>query len=108
MFEGVRRRIVADGEHLMQILVEVRQGSVVVRHQHVHEQVSFVHAGRLRFDLGDRIIEAGPGETVFIPSNVPHAVTALEDSVAIDTFSPPRADFRSATPPDPSIYGRHT
>ena len=54
-----------------------------------------------RFDLDGKIIIAGPGETIMIPSMTWHAVETLEDAIALDTFSPPREDFRStiATPP---------
>ena len=106
MFEGVRRRIVADGKNVMQVKIELRKGTSVPRHRHEHEQISFIHSGRCRFDLDGRIIIAGPGDTILIPSMVWHAVETLEDAVALDTFSPPRDDFRSATPPDPAIYGR--
>jgi len=39
----------------------------------------------------------GAGEFLFIPPNVPHAALALEDSVAIDTFTPPREDWINGT-----------
>lgn len=106
MFDGVRRKIVADGEKIMQVRIELRKGASVQRHRHVHEQVSFMRSGRARFEMDSGVIEAGPDDTICIPSMAWHAVTALEDCVAIDTFSPPREDFRASTPPDPAIYGR--
>ena len=78
----------------------LRAGAVVPSHHHVHEQVANVLAGRLRFVVGgdEQIVSAG--ESVFIPSEVPHAVEALEDSVVLDVFSPgQRDDWVEATTP---------
>jgi len=69
------------------------QGALVPRHQHANEQITNVLEGRLRFVVGDeeRIVEAGA--TVLIPADVPHLVEALEDSIALDVFSPVREDW---------------
>ena len=68
-------------------------GAVVPTHQHVHEQVANVLVGRLRFVVGgdERIV--GAGESVVIPSEIPHTVEAIEDSVVLDVFSPVRDDW---------------
>lgn len=58
MFEGVRRRIVADGKNVMQVKIELRKGTSVPRHRHEHEQISFIHSGRCRFDLDGTVIIA--------------------------------------------------
>jgi quercetin dioxygenase-like cupin family protein len=70
------------------------RGALVPRHSHPNEQISTIEAGRLRFIFDDREIDAGPGEFVRIPSGVPHAVEALENSVAVDFFAPVREDWR--------------
>ena len=68
-------------------------GAIVPSHHHVHEQVANVLAGRLRFVVGgdEQIVSAG--ESVFIPSEIPHSVEAIEDSVVLDVFSPVRDDW---------------
>ena len=68
-------------------------GAGVATHHHVHEQIATVLEGRLRFVVGgdEQIVAAG--ESVFIPSDVPHAVEALEDSIVLDVFSPVRDDW---------------
>jgi len=73
------------------ILLE--KGGVVPRHHHVHEQVSTVIEGRLRFVLGDEELLVEPGQTLTIPSELPHEVEALETSVVLDVFSPVRDDW---------------
>jgi len=71
----------------------LKVGAVVPRHHHENEQCTLMEAGRLRFlfDEGERIV--GVGEVMQIPPNVPHAVEAIEDSVALDLFSPRREDW---------------
>src|SRR6476619_5207859 len=68
-------------------------GAIVPSHHHVHEQVANVLAGRLRVVVGgdEQIVSAG--ESVFIPSEMPHSVEAVEDSVVLDVFSPVRDDW---------------
>ena len=68
-------------------------GAVVPSHHHVHEQVANVLEGRLRFVIGGEEQIVSAGESVFIPSEVPHSVEAIEDSVVLDVFSPVRDDW---------------
>jgi quercetin dioxygenase-like cupin family protein len=69
------------------------KGAVVPRHSHENEQVTMLVKGKIvfRFDDGETIVEGG--QTLQIPSNVPHMVEALEDSEALDLFSPVREDW---------------
>ena len=69
------------------------KGALVPRHQHPNEQITNVLEGRLRFALGDREQIVGAGAAVLIPANLPHEVEALEDSIALDVFSPVREDW---------------
>ena len=73
--------------------LRLKKGAVVPRHSHPNEQVSNVEEGTLRFIFDDREQIVKTGESMQIPGGVPHAVEALEDSVALDLFSPPREDW---------------
>jgi quercetin dioxygenase-like cupin family protein len=94
MFPGVVRRTLSDGDRLMLIEVAIEEGAVVPMHTHPHEQTGYLISGRVVFELGDEKRELGPGDCWLVPSNVPHQVTALEPSLALDIFSPPREDYR--------------
>ena len=106
MAPGVRRRIIGDGDKMMQVEIHIAKGAGVPRHRHVHEQITHIIAGVLAFTLGDVTTTMQAGATLVIPSNEWHSVSAVEDVVAVDTFSPPREDFRSNAPLDPMIYGQ--
>jgi quercetin dioxygenase-like cupin family protein len=94
MQPGVVRCTLNDGERMMLIEVTLAQGAVVPLHTHPHEQIGYLASGRLLFEVGDERRELSVGDSWLVPSNVPHQVTALDPSVAIDIFSPPREEYR--------------
>ncbi|MEF3273993.1 MAG: cupin domain-containing protein [Chloroflexus sp.] len=96
LFPGVWRRRIALTERMYQMEVRLEAGSHVPVHRHPEDQIAHVVRGRLRFQVGEDLIEATAGSSVAIPGDVPHAVWALEETLAIDTFSPPRADYLAA------------
>ncbi len=91
---SLRRRVVHTAR-LTLARLNLKQGCVVPSHSHENEQVTTVESGRLKFIYPDGEIEVGPGESLEIPSGVPHRVIALEDSVALDLFAPRREDWIS-------------
>lgn len=94
MMPGVVRRTLSTSEGMMLIEVVFEKGATVPLHNHPHEQIGYLVSGRFLFELGDEQRELGPGDSWLVPPNVPHQVTALEPSLAIDVFSPPREEYR--------------
>ncbi len=94
MQPGVVRRTLSDSERMMLIEVVFEDGAVVPLHSHPHEQVGYLVSGRVLFELGDERRELSAGDSWLVPGDVPHQVTALERSVAIDVFTPPREEYR--------------
>ena len=89
------RRVVT-GERMMLAQIYLEEGAVVPKHSHDNEQLTYVLEGRLRFWLGDEgteVVDVGAGEVLVIPSWVPHSVVALERTLDVDVFSPPRQDW---------------
>ncbi len=86
-------RQVIHGEKMTIARMHLHKGCLVPEHKHHNEQLSMVEQGSLRFNLdgAERVLNAG--EVLRIPPNVPHSVTALEDSLVVDLFSPPREDW---------------
>ena len=72
----------------------LRKGAVVPSHHHINEQITMMQSGSLRFVVAgeEHILRAG--EMLVVPPEAPHEVEALEDCVALDLFSPPRADWQ--------------
>ena len=93
------RRLVT-GDRMMLAHVYLKKGCIVPRHQHENEQLTYILEGALRFwigeDEGDEVIVRA-GEVLHIPSNVWHKAEALEDTLDVDVFSPPRQDWLDKT-----------
>jgi quercetin dioxygenase-like cupin family protein len=80
--------------------VYLTKGSVVPQHSHENEQLTYILEGALHFWIGadgEQEIVVRAGEVLHIPSNVPHRALALEDTLDVDVFSPPRQDWLDGT-----------
>jgi unsaturated pyranuronate lyase len=80
-------------ENLTIARLQIAKDAVVPEHSHVNEQVATVERGALRFHIGGREVVLQAGQSLAIPSNVPHSVVALEDTTVVDIFSPRRDDW---------------
>lgn len=97
--DSIDRRLVS-GNDAMLAQIYLKKGAVVPRHQHFNEQITWVLEGALRFWLGDGLeeqVDVLAGEVLHIPSSVPHRAEALEDTLDVDIFSPPRQDWLDGT-----------
>jgi quercetin dioxygenase-like cupin family protein len=81
------------GEKAMLARIVLKRGAIVPRHSHVNEQITWILSGALKliFDDGEKILRGG--QMLLIPPNLPHAAEAVEDTVDIDVFAPPREDW---------------
>ncbi len=85
------------GDKVTVAFLTMKNGCDVPQHSHDSEQFSYIISGALKFQIeGQEIIVRG-GEMLEIPSNVPHAAVAIEDTTGIDVFSPIRADWLDGT-----------
>ncbi|MCU1284961.1 MAG: Pectin degradation protein KdgF [Acidobacteriales bacterium] len=80
-------------EHVTVARFVLKKGVVVPTHHHPNEQIAFVVSGALKFTVDGREILVRTGEVLCIPPNVPHSAEAVEDTVDVDVFTPPRADW---------------
>ena len=97
--ERFARRLIT-GDRMMLAHVYLKKGFVVPRHQHENEQITYILEGALRFWIGadeSQEIIVAAGEVLHIPSNVWHKAEALEDTLDVDVFSPPRQDWLNKT-----------
>ena len=88
------------GDRMMLAHVYLKKGCVVPRHSHENEQITYILEGGLRFWIGAdeaQVIDVMAGEVLHIPSHVLHKAEALEDTLDVDIFSPPRQDWLDKT-----------
>ena len=97
--DRIDRRLVV-GERMMLAHVYLAKGAIVPQHAHENEQLTYILEGALKFWIGEdgaqeHVVRAG--DVLVIPSNVPHKAEALEDTLDVDVFSPPRQDWLDGT-----------
>lgn len=85
------------GNKLMLARVFLKKGAHVPKHQHHNEQVTYILEGALKFAIDGKEIVVHAGEVLCIPSNMPHEAWALEDTLDLDVFDPPREDWLNKT-----------
>ena len=90
------RQIVV-GDQVMVARVLLKKGCVVPLHQHHNEQITYVESGALHFPIEGEELTVRSGEFLCIPPHAPHTALALEDTVDIDLFTPPREDWINKT-----------
>ena len=91
--DGIVRQMV-HGEKLMICRLTIAPGVVTTAHEHLHEQMTIVERGRVRFTLGPDEKVFGPGDVLLLPGGFWHGATMLDEEVVlIDIFSPIREDF---------------
>jgi unsaturated pyranuronate lyase len=81
------------GDNLMLARVFLKKGAHVPEHHHHNEQVTYILEGALKFAIDSKEIVVRSGEVLCIPSNMPHEAWALEDTLDLDVFNPPREDW---------------
>jgi quercetin dioxygenase-like cupin family protein len=95
----ISRRLIT-GERMMIAHVYLQKGDDVPRHAHENEQLTYVLKGALQFWLGahdERELIVRAGEVLVLPSHLPHRALALEDTLDVDVFCPPREDWLAGT-----------
>jgi len=85
------------GNKIMLARVFLKKGGHVPKHQHHNEQVTYILEGALKFAIDGKEIVVRAGEVLCIPSNMPHEAWAVEDTVDLDVFDPPREDWLNKT-----------
>ena len=85
------------GQEIMLARVLLKKGCIVPEHSHHNEQLTYILEGALKFWIDGKEIVVHAGETLCIPSHMPHKAQAMEDTVDLDVFAPPRADWINKT-----------
>jgi quercetin dioxygenase-like cupin family protein len=96
---GISRRLIT-GKGMMIAHVYLKKGDDVPQHSHENEQITYVLEGALHFwlgPLGEEEVLVRAGEVLVIPSNLEHRALAMEDTLDVDVFNPPRQDWLEGT-----------
>jgi quercetin dioxygenase-like cupin family protein len=91
--EGIRQKTLAYGQKTLMVEFRLQKGAVLPLHRHPHEQTGYLVSGRLDLTIGNGKRQQEPGDSWCIPGDTEHGAQALEDSVAVEVFSPVRDDY---------------
>jgi quercetin dioxygenase-like cupin family protein len=90
---GIRRRTIANGTTMYQMVARLDAGSRMPEHKHPQEQIVHILEGRMKLIVSGVPHELRRGESFYLAANVPHGVQTIEETMVLDTFSPPRDDY---------------
>jgi quercetin dioxygenase-like cupin family protein len=90
---GVELRVRCHGAATMLTEFRLAAGHELPTHSHPHEQTGYLVRGRIRLRIGPQDYEATPGDSWCVAGGTEHGATILEDSIAVEVFSPVREDF---------------
>ncbi|MEA3196489.1 MAG: hypothetical protein QOF32_541 [Gammaproteobacteria bacterium] len=96
---SITRRLITS-DRMMIAHVYLKKGDDVPQHSHENEQITYILEGALHFWLGERgerELTVRAGEVLVIPSHLPHRALAIEDTLDVDVFNPPRQDWLNGT-----------
>jgi quercetin dioxygenase-like cupin family protein len=92
----LQRQLVV-GQNVMVARVFLKKGCIVPEHSHLNEQITYILEGALKFWIDGKELVVNAGEVLTIPPHMPHKAEAVEDTVDLDIFNPPREDWINKT-----------
>ncbi len=91
--EGIWMKTLVYGEKTLMTEFKLEKGNALPKHTHPHEQTGYLVSGKIVLQIGNEKFETNPGDSWSIPGEVEHSAEVIEDSVAIEVFSPVREDY---------------
>lgn len=93
VLEGIERKTLVYGDKMLLGEFKLKKGASLPLHSHPHEQTGYLVSGRMILTIAGKPYEINPGDSWSIPGDVEHKAEILENSVAIEVFSPVREDY---------------
>ncbi len=94
VLKGIKLKTLVHGKETLMTEFVMDKGSELVQHAHVYEQTGYLVRGKIKLSIGESVRIVVPGESWCIPSDVQHRADILEDSVAVEVFSPLRVEYQ--------------
>jgi quercetin dioxygenase-like cupin family protein len=90
---GIKLKTLVFGERTLLSEFRMDANSMLPEHSHFHEQTGYLVRGKIKLSIGQQIFEINPGDSWCISANTLHGADILENSLAIEVFSPVREDY---------------
>ncbi len=93
VLNGIEQKTLVYGDKTLMVEFKLKQGAVLPLHSHPHEQSGYLVTGRIKLTIDNQVHNVVPGDSWCIGGAKMHCAEILEDSVAIEVFSPVREDY---------------
>jgi quercetin dioxygenase-like cupin family protein len=90
---GIVMRTLCFGSATLMSEFRLLHGHVLPMHSHPQEQTGYLISGHIALTIGDETHDVVPGDSWCIAGGVEHGAQVLQDSVAVEVFSPLREDY---------------
>lgn len=90
---GIKVKTLVHGDKTLMTRFVMTAGSELPRHSHPYEQTGYLLKGKIRLTIGEKAYDVSPGDSWCIASGVEHSAIIIDDSAALEIFTPPRADY---------------
>ncbi len=90
---GIKIKTLVHGEKTLMTKFIMKSGSTLPRHSHPYEQTGYLLKGKIKLSIGENSFEVQPGDSWCIESGMEHSALIIDDSEALEIFTPPRADY---------------
>ncbi|ABK98362.1 cupin domain-containing protein [Pelobacter propionicus] len=91
--DGIWQKTLVHGASTLMVEFRLQRGAILPLHSHPHEQTGYLVSGRIRLTIAGESRELEPGDSWCIPGDAAHGAEIMEDSVAIEVFSPVREEY---------------
>ena len=93
VLDGIQLKTLVHGEKTLTTEFQLKKGCMLPDHTHPHEQTGYLVSGQMQLRIGTDTFAVSPGDSWCIPGDVSHGADILEDSVAVEVFSPVREEY---------------
>jgi quercetin dioxygenase-like cupin family protein len=90
---GVEQKTLVYGEKTLMTEFLLEKGADLPIHGHPHEQTGYLVSGKLKMIIDDKEVIVEPGDCWCIGGSIEHGAIAIENSVAVEIFSPVRKEY---------------
>lgn len=91
--DKIEMKTLVHGEETLLVEFQMKKGALLPRHSHPHEQTGYLISGNMELTIGAKTFSVKPGDSWCIAGNIEHNAVILEDTVAVEVFSPVREDY---------------
>jgi len=95
--DGIQFKPLLFGEKMLMTEFLLKKGGMIPVHSHPHDQTGYLVSGKIKLYIENKSFIASPRDSWYIPGNVEHHAEIIEDSIAVEVFSPVREDYLNQT-----------